>query len=167
MNISLIGWSHLGSLIVKNLQQPWLMTQDGPFSATMKTTFSEFYFAIMSPKISFFRQRYFNSINIPGIKNHNLFPLEPTVWIDQLLVRSCSNTLYVSEKGRERLITFISFFDCHVTFIYVMIRVCCLTLDTSQYQDFIPIFCRKSIGLKKSWNDRSQKCCAYWSRTRL
>ena len=23
MNISLIGWSHLGSLIVKNLQQPW------------------------------------------------------------------------------------------------------------------------------------------------
>ena len=24
MNISLIGWSHLGSLIVKNLRQPWL-----------------------------------------------------------------------------------------------------------------------------------------------
>ena len=57
----------------------FIMTQDGPFSATMKTTFSEFYFAIMSPKISFDRQRYFNSINIPGIKNHNLFPLEPSV----------------------------------------------------------------------------------------
>ena len=58
----------------------WLIfTQDGPFSATMKTTFSEFYFAIMSPKIFFYGQRYFNSINIPGIKNHNLFPLEPTV----------------------------------------------------------------------------------------
>ena len=25
MNISLIGWSHLGSLIVKNLRQPWPM----------------------------------------------------------------------------------------------------------------------------------------------
>ena len=25
MNISLIGWSHLGSLIVKNLRQPWRM----------------------------------------------------------------------------------------------------------------------------------------------
>ena len=25
MNISLIGWSHLGSLIVKNLRQPWHM----------------------------------------------------------------------------------------------------------------------------------------------
>ena len=25
MNLSLIGWSHLGSLIVKNLRQPWLM----------------------------------------------------------------------------------------------------------------------------------------------
>ena len=135
------------------------MTQDGPFSATMKTTFSEFYFAPMSPKISFYRQRYFNSINIPGIKNHNLFPLEPTVWIDQLLVRSCSNTLYVSEKVRERLITFISFFDCHVTFIYVMIRVCCLSLDTSQYQDFIPIFCRKSICIKKlKWSVSKMLC---------
>ena len=57
----------------------FIFTQDGPFSATMKTTFSEFCFAIISPKISFNRQRYFNSINIPGIKEHNVFPLEPTV----------------------------------------------------------------------------------------
>ena len=57
----------------------FIFTQDGPFSATMKTTFSEFYFAIISPKISIKRQRYFNSINIPGIKKHNVFPLEPTV----------------------------------------------------------------------------------------
>ena len=57
----------------------FIFTQDGPFSATMKTTFSEFCFANISQKISFNRQRYFNSINIPGIKEHNVFPLEPTV----------------------------------------------------------------------------------------
>ena len=57
----------------------FIFKQDGPFSATMKTTFSEFYFAIISPKISFNRQRYFNSINISGIKKHNVFHLQLTV----------------------------------------------------------------------------------------